>query len=48
MSNENRQIVRRVLDEMFAKGNLDAADELIHPDSSITRRRREARRVRRD
>jgi predicted ester cyclase len=32
MSNENRQIVRRVLDEMFAKGNLDAADELIHPD----------------
>lgn len=32
MSDENKQVVRRVLDEMFAKGNLEAADQLIHPD----------------
>src|SRR5688572_16262893 len=31
MSGGNKQTVRRVLDEMFAKGNLDVADELIHP-----------------
>ena len=29
---ENKRITRRVLDELFDKGNLDAADELIHPD----------------
>jgi predicted ester cyclase len=31
MSEENKRITRRVLDELFDKGNLDAADELIHP-----------------
>jgi predicted ester cyclase len=31
MSEENKQITRRLLDELFDKGNLDAADELIHP-----------------
>ena len=29
---ENKRIIRRVLDELFEKGNLEAADELIHPD----------------
>jgi steroid delta-isomerase-like uncharacterized protein len=29
---ENKAVVRRVLEEMFNKGNLDAADELIAPD----------------
>jgi predicted ester cyclase len=29
---ENKQIALRVLEELFEKGNLDAADELIHPD----------------
>jgi predicted ester cyclase len=32
MSEENKRITRRVLDELFERGNLDAADELIHPD----------------
>ena len=32
MSNENKQIARQVLEELFEKGNLDAADELIHPE----------------
>jgi hypothetical protein len=31
MSAENKRITRRVLDELFDRGNLDAADELIHP-----------------
>jgi SnoaL-like polyketide cyclase len=31
MSEQNKRITRRVLDELFDKGNLDAADELIHP-----------------
>ena len=31
-SAENRRITRRVLEELFEKGNLDAADELIHAD----------------
>jgi predicted ester cyclase len=31
-SAENRRITRRVLEELFDKGNLDAADELVHPD----------------
>jgi hypothetical protein len=32
MSEENKLITRRVLEELFDKGNLDAADELIHPE----------------
>jgi predicted ester cyclase len=32
MSEANKRIARRVLDELFDRGNLDAADELIHPD----------------
>ena len=32
MSEENKRITRRVLDELFERGDLDAADELIHPD----------------
>ena len=30
MSEENKRIARLVLRELFDKGNLDAADELIH------------------
>jgi len=29
---ENKRITRRVLEDLFEKGNLGAADELIHPD----------------
>jgi hypothetical protein len=29
MSEENKRIARRVLEELFEGGNLDAADELI-------------------
>jgi steroid delta-isomerase-like uncharacterized protein len=29
---ENKALARRVLEEMFNKGNLDAADELLTPD----------------
>jgi steroid delta-isomerase-like uncharacterized protein len=29
---ENKAVARRVLDEMFNKGNLDVADELLAPD----------------
>jgi predicted SnoaL-like aldol condensation-catalyzing enzyme len=32
MSEENKRITRRVLEELFERGNLDAADELIHPE----------------
>jgi predicted ester cyclase len=32
MPNGNKEVARRVLEELFEKGNLDAADELIHPD----------------
>jgi predicted ester cyclase len=32
MSDENKRVARRVLDELFDKGNLDAAEELVHPD----------------
>lgn len=32
MSEENKRITRRLLDELFEEGNLDAADELLHPD----------------
>jgi predicted ester cyclase len=31
-SDENKRIARRLLEELFEKGNLDAADELIHPE----------------
>jgi predicted ester cyclase len=30
-SDENNRIARRVLDELFEKGNVEAAEELIHP-----------------
>jgi predicted ester cyclase len=32
MSEENKRVARRVLVELFKKGNLEATDELIHPD----------------
>jgi predicted ester cyclase len=32
VSEENKQLVRRALDEVYAKGDLELADELIHPD----------------
>jgi predicted ester cyclase len=32
MADENKRIVRRVLEELFERGNLDATDELVHPD----------------
>jgi predicted ester cyclase len=32
MSGQNKQVTRRLLDELFARGNLDAADELVHPE----------------
>jgi predicted ester cyclase len=32
MSEENKRIARQVLEQLFEKGNLEAADELIHPD----------------
>jgi hypothetical protein len=32
VSEQNKQVVRRVLDELFDKGDLDATDQLIHPD----------------
>jgi len=32
MSEQNKAIVRRYLDEVFAKGNLDAAPEVFAPD----------------
>jgi predicted ester cyclase len=32
MSEENKRVTRRVLDELFEKGKLDAADQLIHPE----------------
>jgi predicted ester cyclase len=32
MSQQNKQVTRRLLDELFTKGNLDAADQLVHPD----------------
>jgi predicted ester cyclase len=31
MSDQNKRTTRRVLEELFEKGNLEAADELIHP-----------------
>jgi SnoaL-like polyketide cyclase len=32
MPDENKRLARCVLEEMFERGNLDAADELVHPD----------------
>jgi ketosteroid isomerase-like protein len=32
MSDQNKQTTRRVLEELFEKGNMDATDELVHPD----------------
>jgi predicted ester cyclase len=32
MSEENKRTTRRVLEELFEKGNMDATDELVHPD----------------
>jgi predicted ester cyclase len=32
MSEENKAVVRREVEEIFAQGNLDAADEIYHPD----------------
>ena len=32
MSDPNKQVTRRLLDELFTKGNFDATDELVHPD----------------
>jgi predicted ester cyclase len=32
MHEENKRITRRVLEELFEEGNLDAAEELIHPE----------------
>jgi predicted ester cyclase len=29
---ENKRLVRRALDEIYAQGNLGLADELVHPD----------------
>jgi predicted ester cyclase len=31
MSEQNKRITRRVLEELFERGNLEATDELIHP-----------------
>ena len=32
MSEHNKRLARRALDEIYANGNLAVADELIHPD----------------
>jgi predicted ester cyclase len=32
MSDQNKQTTRRLLDEVFEKGNLEAADKLVHPE----------------
>ena len=32
MSEQHKQITRRILGELFEEGRLDAADELIHPE----------------
>jgi predicted ester cyclase len=32
MSDDNKRIARRVLEELFERGNLEAAEELIHPE----------------
>jgi ketosteroid isomerase-like protein len=32
MSENNKRLVRRALEEIYAKGNLELANELVHPD----------------
>jgi predicted ester cyclase len=32
VSNHNKRLVRRALEEIYTKGDLELADELIHPD----------------
>jgi hypothetical protein len=32
MSEHNKRLVRRALEEIYAKGELELADELVHPD----------------
>src|SRR5919197_4806861 len=32
MSDENKRTTKRLLDELFERGNMDAAEELVHPD----------------
>jgi predicted ester cyclase len=32
VSEENKQLLRRALEEIYGQGNLELADELIHPD----------------
>jgi predicted ester cyclase len=31
MSNQNKRTTRRLLEELFGQGDLEAADELVHP-----------------
>jgi ketosteroid isomerase-like protein len=32
MSEHNKRLVRRALEEIYAKGDLELADDLVHPD----------------
>jgi hypothetical protein len=32
MSKQNKRLVRRALEEIYAGGDLELADELVHPD----------------
>jgi hypothetical protein len=48
MSEEDKRIARQGAREPFEKGNLEAAEELIHPTSSTTTPRRVTPRHRRD
>ena len=32
MSDENKRLARRALDEIYAKGDLEVVDELVHPE----------------
>ncbi len=32
MSEENKRLARRVLEEIYARGNVELADELVHPE----------------
>ena len=32
MSDHNKRLVRRALEEIYAQGNVELADELVHPD----------------
>lgn len=34
---DNKQLVRRGMDELFNKGNLGAAEELVHPEATAGR-----------